>query len=147
VGLDVESAGRQTARDVLRLAKRRLTDSECALLAGGAPCNAMLGCRDAWIGAGSLGLRLGCVGAALKEELALCAKKPTPAAAAAAAAAPATPGEPDPARRAALFMQLWTLKEAFVKAKGVGISAPPGLKGFSIGGAPGARCSARALRA
>jgi phosphopantetheinyl transferase len=30
-------------------------------------------------------------------------------------------------------MQLWTLKEAFVKALGTGISAGPGLKGFSIG--------------
>jgi len=41
--------------------------------------------------------------------------------------------EGDPERRAQLFMQLWTLKEAFVKAKGLGVSAPPGLKGFSIG--------------
>jgi phosphopantetheinyl transferase len=38
----------------------------------------------------------------------------------------------DPASRAALFMALWTLKESVVKAKGSGISAPPGLKGFSI---------------
>ena len=29
-------------------------------------------------------------------------------------------------------MQLWTLKEAYVKAVGQGISAAPGLKGFSI---------------
>ncbi len=29
-------------------------------------------------------------------------------------------------------MQLWTLKEAYVKALGRGISASPGLKGFSI---------------
>ncbi len=29
-------------------------------------------------------------------------------------------------------MQLWTLKEAYVKAVGQGISAPPGLKGFSV---------------
>jgi phosphopantetheinyl transferase len=29
-------------------------------------------------------------------------------------------------------MALWTLKESVVKAKGSGISAPPGLKGFSI---------------
>ncbi|GBF93510.1 hypothetical protein Rsub_06643 [Raphidocelis subcapitata] len=41
--------------------------------------------------------------------------------------------EADESRRAALFVQLWTLKEALVKAKGTGISAPPGLKGFSIG--------------
>jgi phosphopantetheinyl transferase len=34
--------------------------------------------------------------------------------------------------RAALFMALWTLKESVVKAKGSGVSAPPGLKGFSI---------------
>ncbi|KAF8062731.1 hetI [Scenedesmus sp. PABB004] len=37
----------------------------------------------------------------------------------------------DEARRA-LFMSLWTLKEAVVKAKGSGINAPPGLRGFSI---------------
>jgi phosphopantetheinyl transferase len=30
-------------------------------------------------------------------------------------------------------MALWCLKEAVVKAKGIGINAPPGLKGFSIG--------------
>lgn len=30
------------------------------------------------------------------------------------------------------FMELWTLKEAYVKALGRGISAPPGLKGFSV---------------
>ena len=30
------------------------------------------------------------------------------------------------------FVQLWTLKEAYVKAVGQGISAPPGLKGFSV---------------
>ncbi len=34
--------------------------------------------------------------------------------------------------RARRFVQLWTLKEAFVKAVGQGISAPPGLKGFSV---------------
>jgi phosphopantetheinyl transferase len=38
----------------------------------------------------------------------------------------------EPSSRAALFMALWTLKESVVKAKGSGISAPPGLKGFSI---------------
>eukprot|EP00775_Hariotina_reticulata_P010714 gene10714-10870_t len=31
-----------------------------------------------------------------------------------------------------LFMTFWTLKEAVVKARGTGISAAPGLKGFSI---------------
>lgn len=34
--------------------------------------------------------------------------------------------------RAKQFVQLWTLKEAYVKAVGQGISAAPGLKGFSI---------------
>ena len=34
--------------------------------------------------------------------------------------------------RARRFVQLWTLKEAYVKAHGQGISAAPGLKGFSI---------------
>ena len=38
----------------------------------------------------------------------------------------------DPEARAALFMKLWTLKEAYVKAVGKGISAPPGLRGFSF---------------
>lgn len=37
------------------------------------------------------------------------------------------------AERQELFMALWTMKEAVVKAKGTGINAPPGLKGFSIG--------------
>ncbi|EFJ42258.1 hypothetical protein VOLCADRAFT_97712 [Volvox carteri f. nagariensis] len=35
--------------------------------------------------------------------------------------------------RARRFMWLWTLKEAYVKARGTGISAPPGLRGFAIG--------------
>ncbi|GLI61226.1 hypothetical protein VaNZ11_003521 [Volvox africanus] len=35
--------------------------------------------------------------------------------------------------RARHFMWLWTLKEAYVKARGTGISAPPGLRGFAIG--------------
>lgn len=33
---------------------------------------------------------------------------------------------------AARFMELWTLKEAYVKALGRGIAAPPGLRGFSV---------------
>ena len=39
----------------------------------------------------------------------------------------------DEEARAILFMYIWTLKEAFVKCRGVGIHAPPGLKGFSMG--------------
>lgn len=38
----------------------------------------------------------------------------------------------DPAARAALFLRLWTLKEAYVKAVGRGIAAPPGLRGFAF---------------
>ena len=34
--------------------------------------------------------------------------------------------------RNALFLKLWTLKEAYVKAVGRGIGAPPGLKSFSF---------------
>lgn len=34
--------------------------------------------------------------------------------------------------KAAYFIRLWTLKEAYVKAVGRGISAAPGLKGFSF---------------
>ena len=34
--------------------------------------------------------------------------------------------------RAERFVQLWTLKEAYVKAMGQGISAVPGLQGFSV---------------
>ena len=34
--------------------------------------------------------------------------------------------------RAKRFVELWTLKEAYVKAVGQGISAAPGLKGFSV---------------
>lgn len=34
--------------------------------------------------------------------------------------------------RASYFVQLWTLKEAYVKALGRGISAPPGLRSFSF---------------
>lgn len=30
-------------------------------------------------------------------------------------------------------MALWCMKEAVVKAKGTGINAPPGLKGFTVG--------------
>lgn len=37
-----------------------------------------------------------------------------------------------PEGRSQRFVQLWTLKEAYVKAVGQGISAPPGLKGFSV---------------
>ena len=45
--------------------------------------------------------------------------------------------------RAEHFVKLWTLKEAYVKALGKGISAPPGLRGFSFTlAAPGAAVSA-----
>ena len=40
----------------------------------------------------------------------------------------------DPLAREQLFMALWTLKESVVKARGTGINAPPGLRGFSIAG-------------
>jgi hypothetical protein len=45
-------------------------------------------------------------------------------------------GCPDREVRAQHFLQLWTLKESYVKAVGRGISAPPGLSSFSfrIGG-------------
>jgi phosphopantetheinyl transferase len=39
----------------------------------------------------------------------------------------------DADERQELFMALWCLKEAVVKAKGTGINAPPGLQGFSVG--------------
>ncbi|PRW56999.1 L-aminoadipate-semialdehyde dehydrogenase-phosphopantetheinyl transferase isoform X2 [Chlorella sorokiniana] len=39
---------------------------------------------------------------------------------------------PDDEARTAYFLQLWTLKEAYVKALGRGISAPPGLRSFSF---------------
>lgn len=42
-------------------------------------------------------------------------------------------GVSDPVARQRLFMMMWTLKESVVKAKGTGINAPPGLKGFSVG--------------
>lgn len=32
-----------------------------------------------------------------------------------------------------MFMKLWTLKEAVVKARGLGINAYPGLKHFAVG--------------
>ena len=38
----------------------------------------------------------------------------------------------DPHAQAGLFIKLWTLKEAYVKAIGKGIGAPPGLRGFSF---------------
>ena len=38
----------------------------------------------------------------------------------------------DEDERTQVFMRLWTLKEAYVKALGTGISAPPGLKGFAL---------------
>ncbi|KAK9833335.1 hypothetical protein WJX81_007623 [Elliptochloris bilobata] len=37
-----------------------------------------------------------------------------------------------PSERAAHFVRLWTLKEAYVKAVGRGIDAPPGLRGFTV---------------
>jgi phosphopantetheinyl transferase len=42
-------------------------------------------------------------------------------------------GLDDPHARQELFMALWCMKEAVVKAKGTGINAPPGLKGFTVG--------------
>lgn len=39
---------------------------------------------------------------------------------------------PNDEARTAYFLQLWTLKEAYVKALGRGISAPPGLRSFSF---------------
>lgn len=41
-------------------------------------------------------------------------------------------GISDVNERARRFVELWTLKEAYVKAVGRGISAAPGLKGFSL---------------
>lgn len=38
--------------------------------------------------------------------------------------------------RPAHFIKLWTLKEAYVKALGRGINAPPGLQGFSFAVTP-----------
>jgi 4'-phosphopantetheinyl transferase len=38
----------------------------------------------------------------------------------------------DEGSRAAHFVKLWTLKEAYVKALGSGINAQPGLQGFSF---------------
>ena len=51
---------------------------------------------------------------------------------------------PEGAGRAAYFLQLWTLKEAYVKALGRGISAPPGLRSFSfrVGGQQAAAAEA-----
>jgi hypothetical protein len=40
---------------------------------------------------------------------------------------------PDEQSREELFLWLWTLKEAVVKARGTGISAAPGLRGFTVG--------------
>jgi phosphopantetheinyl transferase len=42
-------------------------------------------------------------------------------------------GLDDPHARQELFVALWCMKEAVVKAKGTGINAPPGLKGFTVG--------------
>lgn len=39
----------------------------------------------------------------------------------------------DDVERAFLFTQLWVAKEAVVKARGSGIKAAPGFKGFSVG--------------
>lgn len=51
-----------------------------------------------------------------------------------AGAGVATPGE-----RGAHFVRLWTLKEAYVKAVGRGITAAPGLRGFTVSLQPGGR--------
>ena len=77
VGLDAEGGGRQTSRDPVRLARRRMHPGEARRL----------------------------------EELA------------------AAEGE-GAARR--MFVALWTAKEAYVKAAARGISAPPGLRSFSV---------------
>jgi hypothetical protein len=50
----------------------------------------------------------------------------------ASAAAAAKADAASAAARSALFVRLWTLKESVVKARGVGISHPPGLKGFAV---------------
>ena len=46
-----------------------------------------------------------------------------------------------PSERAAHFVRLWTLKEAYVKAVGRGITAAPGLRGFTVSLQPGGRAS------
>ncbi len=42
------------------------------------------------------------------------------------------PGCAEGQERARHFVQLWTLKEAYVKAVGRGIGARPGLRAFSV---------------
>lgn len=103
VGLDAERLDRATSLDPLKLAKRRMHEDEVAQLAGLAS------------DAGERGVRARCVGHWRARAM----------------------GNSPLALRLAVtlragFNALWTAKEAFVKAAGRGISAPPGLRGFAI---------------
>jgi hypothetical protein len=171
VGLDIEAASRRArGGDPLRLARRRLSEAECELLAGEGGrrgqgrararcpvgwgrlplCGARFRPRSGGVpcGRGARTVAQAAAGASRRQPLRGLAR----AYRGTLAEPPLSPplaAEPDEARRAELFVRLWTLKEAVVKAKGCGISAPPGLKGFSIGARPARRprpCGARGRR-
>ena len=166
VGLDVEASARHTTGDPLRLARRRFSPAEIASLESAAPWRAfvwatcmayVLHCRrvlDAWhlaalkppawmpqgpllhakphAGAGRRGggrwLQSGNKEALLQDLTrgeCVCA----------------TAGCEGAEERTRDFVRLWTLKEAYVKAVGRGISAPPGLNAFSLTLQP--RCGMR----
>ena len=122
VGLDVEGSARRTRRDPLRLARRRFSETEIADLLGGCMVH-----RDYAIS----GICLWCC-AGLGMSLPACLPPLGYELLTLSCFTHCCTACPDDDSRAARFLQLWTLKEAYVKALGRGISAPPGLRSFSF---------------
>ena len=114
MGLDVEACSRRTRGDPLSLARRRFSPAEVADL------EACAGGRAAKPG-----------GRASVLSWRQCIKPGMIAGCAVSKLAP-PPLPADGASRDAHFLRLWTLKEAYVKALGTGLMAPPGTRSFAV---------------